>query len=131
MKETLKKLRISFPVIIMLALSFTLSSCTDEDDPYYSPLVGDWGLVDYVGPGNFFLNGLSLYSDGSGYVTGYNDYGALDGWEVWWATYAGSTFQITFTDGYGDIWSYYYDFNNGELHLVPVEDPSTEYWFAR
>lgn len=112
-------------------ISLSLFSCTDEDDPYYSPLVGRWALTDYAGDGNFYLQGLVLYDDGTGYVTGFNDMGAPDSWDVWWSTFRGSTLQISFMDGYGDTWTYYYDFNGGELHLVSVDDPYSEYWYAR
>lgn len=117
--------------VLLTFLTISATSCSDEDDPYYSPLVGDWALVDYAGPGNFYIDGLSLYSDGTGYVSGYNDYGVPDSWFVMWSSFNNSTLMITFTDGYGDTWSYYYDFNNGELHLQPVDDPMTDYWFVR
>lgn len=117
--------------IILVVASLSFSSCSDEDDPYYSPLVGAWQLSDYSGDGNYYLEGLVLYDDGSGYVTGYNDYGAYDSWDIWWSSLNGSILQVTFTDGYGDSWTYYYNFNGGYLHLKSVDAPYSEYWYVR
>lgn len=118
-------------LIAALALILTVSSCTQEDDPYYSPLVGGWQLVDYSGPGTYYISALMLYSDGTGYVSGEDSYGYPQTWNVQWSSFSGSSLTIYFNDAYGTQWSYYYNFSGGELHLQPVDDISTDYWYMR
>ncbi len=118
-------------IFLAAIISASLTGCTQEDDPYYSPLVGRWQLVDYYGPGSYFLSGLILYEDGFGYVTGEDDYGYPQTWEVQWSSFSGRSLTIYFNDAYGSIWTYYYNFNGGELHLQPVDDISTDYWYIR
>ncbi|MDE7125741.1 MAG: hypothetical protein K2O12_04600 [Muribaculaceae bacterium] len=120
-------------IILLTAISaaVTLGSCTNEDDPYYSPLVGGWQLVDYAGPCSYYLSGMMLYGDGSGYVSGEDDYGFPQTWSIQWSSYSGNSLTIYFNDAYGTVWTYYYNFTGGELHMQPANDLSTQYWFAR
>ena len=47
----------------------TLGSCSDDDDYYWSPLIGDWVLVaDEYGPVDTDQNIFSFYADGQEWV---------------------------------------------------------------
>ncbi len=126
-------LRIGRPLLIMLAVIMGLgfTGCSSEDDPYTSPLVGRWQLVDYVGPGSYYISSMILYGDGSGYVSGEDDYGFAQTWTVGWSSYSGRQLTIYFDDAYGTVWSYYYSFAAGELSLQPVDDLATQFWYMR
>lgn len=115
----------------MICIVSLTSSCTSEDDPYYSPLVGGWQLVDYSGQGTYYISSMMLYSDGTGYVTGLDDYGYSQTWSVQWSSYSSSSLTIYFNDAYASAWSYYYNFSGGELHLQPINDVTTDYWYMR
>lgn len=114
---------------VMIGLAFT--ACSSEDDPYSSPLVGRWHLVDYSGPGSYYLSSMILYGDGTGYVSGEDDYGFAQTWTVGWSSYSGRQLTIYFDDAYGTVWSYYYSFAAGELSLQPVDDLATQFWYMR
>ena len=48
----------------------TFGSCSDENDYYWSPLIGDWVLVaDEYGPVDTDQNIFSFYADGSSHVS--------------------------------------------------------------
>lgn len=59
--------------IVFISLAFT--AC-DDDEYYYSPLVGDWILVaDDYGVVDAYQSTFQFYADGSGVYTDYDEWG--------------------------------------------------------
>ena len=64
--------RIFLPLAVVLILLPVLVSC-DDDEPYYSPLVGTWGVTS---ESNIYHE-FEFYSDGTGYYLEYNGWATL------------------------------------------------------
>ncbi|MDE6523987.1 MAG: hypothetical protein K2L66_00355, partial [Paramuribaculum sp.] len=77
----------------------TFGSCSDENDYYWSPLIGDWVLVaDEYGPVDTDQNIFSFYSDGSGQYVDYDNWGQSYTYDIYWDT-DGTALYISFADG--------------------------------
>lgn len=116
-----KKLLLPFMLLLMMTLS--LSSCGDYDEPYYSPLIGSWELLeDQYGVVPYKeVNRFHFYSDGRGAYEAYDDYGYWTNWRYWWDEYGkyDNLVEITFEDG--TTWTYYWEIHRGYLYLY-------DYW---
>lgn len=109
--------------ISALILSFTalltLSSC-DQDDPYYSPLVGGWiSSYDNAGPINVYnydyYNEYYFYDNGTGQYCYYDNYRNLVAISFVWTSYNDNYVNIRYETG--DSFNFYYHFINGYLEF--------------
>lgn len=108
----------------MMAMSFT--SC--EENPYYSPLVGSWELLEDVYgvvPQNE-IDRLHFNSNGVGIYEAINPYhNRWDQWIISWKEYAGNfedIVEIYFEDG--TVWEYYWAVDDrGYLYLYNRWNP--------
>ena len=123
----MKAKKLLFPLIMMLLMSVSLTSCIDDDDePYYSPLTGSWELLEdsYGIVPQYEFNYFHFYPDGRGDYEAYDNYGRWSNWKFWWDDYGryDNTVEIQFSDG--TVWTYYWEINRGYLYLY-------DYWDSR
>lgn len=123
----MKAKKLLFPLIMMLLMSVSLTSCIDDDDePYYSPLTGSWELLEdsYGIVPQYEINYFHFYPDGRGDYEAYDNYGRWSNWKFWWDDYGryDNTVEIQFSDG--TVWTYYWEINRGYLYLY-------DYWDSR
>lgn len=106
----------------MMAVSF--SSCCEDDDRYYSPLVGSWELLEdsYGIVPQYEIDYFHFYSDGRGVYEAYDNHGYLCNWDFWWDNYGRyeNTVEIRFHDG--TTWTYYWELYRGYLYLYDYWD---------
>jgi len=110
-----------------MAVSF--SSCCEDDDRYYSPLVGSWELLEdsYGIVPQYEINYFHFYSDGRGVYEAYDNHGYWCNWKYWWTDYGryDNTVEIEFQDG--TTWTYYWEINRGYLYLYDYWDDRIYY----
>lgn len=109
--------RIFLPLAVVLILLPVLVSC-DDDEPYYSPLVGTWGVTS---ESNIYHE-FEFYSDGTGYYLEYNGWGHY-GYPTnqtpffWYVNY--DDLQLRFRNG--DVWNYEYEVRGNRLFLWDMD----------
>lgn len=110
------------PLFAALAfICLALAACSDDDDYYYSPLIGDWVLVaDDYGPVEGDQPFFQFYSDGSGTYTDY-DWGNSYTYNIFWEP-DGEYLYINFSDG--QQWSYLWSVTGRYLYLTDVDTGS-------
>ena len=123
----MKAKKLLFPLIMMLLMSVSLTSCIDDDDePYYSPLTGSWELLEdsYGIVPQYEINYFHFFPDGRGDYEAYENYGRWSNWKFWWDDYGryDNTVEIQFSDG--TVWTYFWEINRGYLYLY-------DYWDSR
>lgn len=108
-KLILKPRRFTFTVIMLLLTFVGLTSCSD-DDPYYdSPILGGWYLVD--SPGAIY-NEFEFYPDGTGNYYAEDGYGdEFIEWEI-----IGNQLSIYFPS---ETWNFTWILQGGYLYLYP------------
>lgn len=121
----MKAKKLLFPLIMMLLMSISFTSCIDDDDDrYYSPLVGSWELLEdsYGIVPQYEINYFHFYSDGRGVYEAYDNHGYLCNWDFWWDNYGRyeNTVEIRFHDG--TTWTYYWELYRGYLYLYDYWD---------
>lgn len=121
----MKAKKLLFPLIMMLLMSVSFTSCIDDDDDrYYSPLVGSWELLEdsYGIVPQYEINYFHFYSDGRGVYEAYDNHGYLCNWDFWWDDYGRyeNTVEIRFHDG--TTWTYYWELYRGYLYLYDYWD---------
>ncbi len=126
----MKAKKLLFPLIMMLFMSVSFTSCIDDDDePYYSPLVGSWELLEdsYGIVPQYEINYFHFYSDGRGVYEAYDNHGDWCNWKYWWTDYGryDNTVEIEFQDG--TTWTYYWEINRGYLYLYDYWDDRIYY----
>lgn len=101
-------------MIITTLMTFT--SC-DEDNPFYSPLVGEWELLEdrYGVVSQNMVDRFIFKDNGTGYYEGYNEYGQWDRWLISWSSY--SDYRLTIRFEHGENWYFYWDFEGDYLYL--------------
>lgn len=103
-----------------IVLAFT--ACDENDEYYYSPLIGDWVLVaDDYGPVEVNQSTFNLYADGSGIFTDYDEWGYEYTYNIFWQP-DGTLLYITFNDGTG--WTYRWAITGSTLFLTDVDTGS-------
>lgn len=81
-------------IATVLIMTLTITSCTDDDEPYYNhPLVGTWQMVSPVG---IFYNEFTFYPDGSGNYYVSDQYGEDNYYIEWYVN--GSQLTVDFPD---------------------------------
>lgn len=120
----MKTKKLLFPFMMMLLMAVSFSSCYEDDDRYYSPLVGSWELLEdqYGLVPQVYIDRLHFYSDGRGVYEAYDNYGYWNSWNIWWDDYGryGNTIEIRFYDG--TTWTYFWEFYRGYLYLYDYWD---------
>lgn len=115
-----KRLLLPFMMLLMMV---SISSCSDYDKPYYSPLVGSWELLEdqYGIVPQSDINYFHFYSDGRGTYEAYDYSGYWSNWAFWWREYGkyDNTIEIEFDDG--TTWTYNWGIYRGYLYLY-------DYW---
>ncbi len=114
---------------MILAAMPVLTSC-DDDEPYYSPLIGLWAVSSDCNVYHEF----EFNADGTGYYYefdrwGYDDYPAYEAPFFWYEDY--DQVQLRFRDG--AVWNYGYQFSGNRLLLYNLDsgDPyPMEYRFV-
>lgn len=114
-----KKLLLPFVTLALLCVMF--SSCGDDDDYYFSPLIGEWVLVsDDAGPVDYDQAVFQLYEDGNGTYTSY-EWGDPYTYYIYWET-DGDILYINFDDG--QQWAYVWSVAGDYLYLHDVDTGS-------
>lgn len=109
---------LSFLAFAFMAVA--LSSCND-DDYYYSPLIGDWVLVaDDYGPVVEDQSIFSFYGDGTGIYTEY-DWGNEYNYQITWEP-DGEYLYIFFADA--QQWTYRWAIAGDMLYLTDIDTGS-------
>lgn len=113
------KLTSLFSVILCVSALLSLSSC-EEDDTYYSPLVGAWyANYDNYGPiynNNIqYYNSYFFYGNGTGFYQYYDVRGQWTGMQFTWNSYNDDYVIITYQTGFTQ--TFYYQFNRKYLEL--------------
>lgn len=115
----------SIKIITLAAFAFlalTFSGCEDNDDYYYSPLIGDWELVsDDYGPVTLNQSVFSFYGDGAGIYTDYDDWGYEYNYDIFWEP-DGDLLYVSFDDG--NYWTYRWAIAGSYLYLTDIETGS-------
>ena len=109
----------------------TLGSCSDDDDYYWSPLIGDWVLVaDEYGPVDTDQNIFSFYSDGSGQYVDYDNWGQSYTYDIYWDT-DGSGQYVDY-DNWGQSYTYdiYWDTDGSLLYVTFADGQEWVYRWA-
>ncbi len=113
------------PFIALMATVFmtlALTACDDNNDYYYSPLVGDWVLVaDDYGPVDMYQSSFELYADGTGIYTDYDEWGHEYTYNIFWEP-DGSQLYISFADG--SQWAYQWSVTGTMLYLTDLDTGS-------
>ncbi len=115
-----------FTIMMLLVMAMSLTSC--EENPYYSPLIGSWELLEDVYgvvPQNE-IDRLHFNSNGVGKYEAVNPYyNHLDQWIISWKEYSGNFYNIVeiyFEDG--TMWEYYWTVDDrGYLYLYNRWNP--------
>ncbi|ROT06365.1 hypothetical protein EEL49_08610 [Muribaculaceae bacterium Isolate-104 (HZI)] len=111
-------------VLSLIAFAFmtvALGACSDDNDYYYSPLIGDWVLVaDKYGPVDGDQPIFQFYTDGSGTYTDY-DWGNEYTYAIYWEP-DGDLLYINFSDG--QQWVYQWDIDGTFLYLRDLDTGS-------
>ena len=94
----MNKIKFTFPLAVLLALSVSFSSCNNDDD---NPLVGTTWVHEIVEDGWFDRSTIRFIGETSGTIThswGYGD--EVEGYEggTFTYTYSNSTVRITITE---------------------------------
>lgn len=108
--------RFTFHALMLMLVMVGLTSCAD-DDPYYdySPIIGDWYLVD---PPTAIYNEFSFYPDGSGNYYADDGYGdEYISWETW-----GNQLNVYFST---ETWQFTWAMRGGYLYLYPFDGGQT------
>ncbi len=119
---------ILFPLVMLLMMIVSFTSC-DKDEPYYSPLIGSWELLEdqYGVVPTDYINYFHFYADGHGVYEGYDNHGFWSNWDIWWNDFDRyeDVLEITFEDG--TVWSYYWEIYRGYLYLYDQYDSRIYY----
>lgn len=106
--------------IVFISLAFT--ACGNDDEYYYSPLVGDWILVaDDYGPVDTYQSTFQFYADGSGVYTDYDEWGYEYTYNIYWEP-DGSQLYISFSNG--EQWDYQWAVTGTTLYLTDLDTGS-------
>lgn len=123
--KKVKNMFMPFMMLLIMAVSFT--SC-EEDEPYYSPLVGSWELLEdvYGVVPQTDIDRLHFNANGVGVYEAIDPYTGYWGqWIISWKEYAGNyndIVEIYFEDG--TRWEYYWEVDNrGYLYLYDRWNP--------
>lgn len=111
------KRTVIFPILIAITTLLVFTSCDDEDNPFYSPLVGEWELLEDrygIVPQNM-IDRFIFNDNGAGYYEGYNEYGKWDRWLISWSSY--SDYRLVVRFEHGDNWYFYWDYDGDYLYL--------------
>lgn len=108
-------------LIAFAFMAVALSACSEDDDYYYSPLIGDWVLVaDEYGPVDGNQPIFQFYADGSGTYTDY-DWGNEYTYAIYWEP-DGDLLYINFNDG--QQWVYQWQLDGTILYLKDLDSGS-------
>lgn len=100
----------------------SLTGCDNNDDYYYSPLIGDWVLVaDDYGPVEVNQSAFNFYADGTGFFTDYDDWGYEYTYDIFWEP-NGELLYVSFSDG--NVWTYRWAIAGSYLYLTDLETGS-------
>lgn len=96
-------------MLIALVASIAMTSC-DDDDYYYSPIIGSWELVEIDGYPVYESDVVEFefYPDGSGTYGQYDAYGRWSSSPITWETSmaAGGAMYLDVYTYDGQIWEY-------------------------
>lgn len=102
-------------VIAIITLT-SLSSCDEEEDPYYyDGVVGTW---QQVAPAVLSGDVYTFYNNGYGFYQGYDG----DSDFSWW--YSDGYLVLNFGSGYPNEY-YSYEFQGGSLYMYPTDSYDT------
>lgn len=108
-------------LIAFAFIAAALSACAEDDDFYYSPLIGDWVLVaDEYGPVEGYQPIFQFYSSGAGTYIDY-DWDNEYTYDIYWVT-DGNRLYINFDDG--QQWAYRWDIDGTLLYLTDLDSGS-------
>lgn len=102
-------------------MTLALTAC-DENDEYYSPLVGGWVLVaDDYGPVYMYQNSFEFHADGTGTYTDFDEWGYEYTYNIFWEP-NGPQLYISFADG--SQWAYQWSVTGIMLYLTDLDTGS-------
>ncbi|MBD5210426.1 MAG: hypothetical protein HDS69_04430 [Bacteroidales bacterium] len=110
--------RFPLALLAVMLVSLLTTSCDDDDDFIYSPLIGHWSIVS---PPYADYNEYHFMSDGTGYYY-IDDYA---GQSTYYFTYETYDDVLNVYFNMGDTWSFNWGLSNGYMYLYPFGSGET------